>query len=640
MSMLSKFERMRYSRKQDSFDANLKILKNGDGFVFNELTNEKFFIKQNFLKGAMNGDRVRIFINTSRYGSFLRCHIAKIIKRKNKFFTAKINKHKKQVFACIYPFQSKKIILKNLNMNINTGDIVKIQIINWREGHKSAYAKVISLIARSDDLDSDYIWISRRYGIQNFNEYHTSKVDQIKYKSILENNLIKRKDLSQIRTFTIDPEDAKDFDDAISVIKKNADTELYIHIADVSIYVQENSKIDHSACERGNSYYFREKTVHMLPEYLSTNICSLVPGKKRLALTVKIVLDNQCLIKSYDFFESTIMSNRKFHYKEVETIISSNKSTKGIFKDIKLLKSLTDKLRKNRLSNDGFNLDLFEQDFVLDKNGKPIDSYEVERLQSHEMIEESMLLANTLASKQIEVGQTNLNHFGIYRNHESVSMKNENFIKELIKYTTNNPIDRQPHLKAREINNFLSQSSPSQRKTLSRIIVRKMQKANYSTKPLGHYGLGLESYTHFTSPIRRYSDIVAHRMIKGKFTSNKNIFSIIYKCNNGELRSQNAERDYKNLKGLKLLDYKKNDPLGGYITKIQRSRILVNEKYSCVDGIILKQDIPRGSYEFHKDMLFMRNKIGLEEFRVGDEVRLKVASIDFISQMAYFKFDS
>ena len=640
MSMLSKFERMRYSRKQDSFDGNLKILKNGDGFVFNELTNEKFFIKQNFLKGAMNGDRVRIFINTSRYGSFLRCHIAKIIKRKNKFFTAKINKHKKQVFACIYPFQSKKIILKNLNMNINTGDIVKIQIINWREGHKSAYAKVISLIARSDDLDSDYIWISRRYGIQNFNEYYTSKVDQIKYKSILENNLIKRKDLSQIRTFTIDPEDAKDFDDAISVIKKNANTELYIHIADVSIYVKENSKIDHSACERGNSYYFREKTVHMLPEYLSTNICSLVPGKKRLALTVKIVLDNQCLIKSYDFFESTIMSNRKFHYKEVETIISGNKSTKGIFKDIKLLKSLTDKLRTNRLSNDGFNLDLFEQDFVLDKNGKPIDSYEVERLQSHEMIEESMLLANTLASKQIEVGQTNLNHFGIYRNHESVSMKNENFIKELIKYTTNNPIDRQPHLKAREINNFLSQSSPSQRKTLSRIIVRKMQKANYSTKPLGHYGLGLESYTHFTSPIRRYSDIVAHRMIKGKFTSNKNIFSIIYKCNNGELRSQNAERDYKNLKGLKLLDYKKNDPLGGYITKIQRSRILVNEKYSGVDGIILKQDIPRGSYEFHKDMLFMRNKIGLEEFRVGDEVRLKVASIDFISQMAYFKFDS
>ena len=640
MPMLSKFERMKYSKKYDSIEGELKILNKGNGFVINELSDEKFFIKNNFLKGAMNGDRVRVSINTSRYGSFLRCRVEKIIKRKNKFFTAKIYKYKKQFFACIYPLQSKKIILKHLNINICTGDIVKIQIINWREDHKSAHAKVISLIARADDPDADYIWISRKYGIEGFNEYYTSKVDQNKYKNILENNLIKRKDLSQLRTFTIDPEDAKDFDDAISVIKRIHYTDLYIHIADVSIYVEENSKIDHNASERGNSYYFHEKTSHMLPEYLSTYICSLVPGKKRLALTVKIVLDNQCRIKSFDFFESTIMSDRKFHYKQVETIISGNKSTEGIFKDIQHLKLLTDKLRENRLSKDGFNLDLAERDFELDNNGNPIDSYEVERLQSHEMIEESMLLANTLAAKQIQVNQTNFNHFGIYRNHESVSMKNENFIKELIKNTTNNPINTQPYLKAREINNFLSQSSSSQRKGLGSIIIRKMQKANYSTKPLGHYGLGIETYTHFTSPIRRYSDIVAHRMVKGKFSSNNNIFSIIHKCNNGELRSQNAERDYKNLKGLKLLDYKKDDPLNGYITKIQRSRIIVNEECSGVDGIILKQHIPRGSYEFHKDMLYMRNKIGREEFRVGDEVSIKVASIDFISEMVYFYFDS
>ena len=292
------------------------------------------------------------------------------------------------------------------------------------------------------------------------------------------------------------------------------------------------------------------------------------------------------------------------------------------------------------MSKDGFNLDLVERDFEFDNNGKPVNSYEVEKLQSHEMIEESMLLANALAAKQIQVNQNNFNHFGIYRNHESVSIKNENFIKELIQNTTNNRINSQPHLKAREINNFLNQSSSSQRKALGRIIIRKMQKANYSTKPLGHYGLGIESYTHFTSPIRRYSDIVAHRMVKGKFNSNNNIFSIIHKCNNGELRSQNAERDYKNLKGLKLLDYKKDDPLNGYVTKIQRSRIIVNEECSGVDGIILKQHIPQGSYEFHKDMLYMRNKIGLEEFRVGDEVRIKVASIDFISEMVYFYFDS
>ena len=321
MPRLSKNKRMKYFAEQESFDGDVEILSNGNGFVLNASTSEKFFIKRNNLKGAISGDRVKISTKYSRYGSFLRCRVEKIIKRKNKYYTAKVYKHKKQVFACIYPFQSKKIILKHLNMDVGVGDIVKIQIINWRENHKSAYAKINSLIAKSDDTDSDYIWISQRYGIDTFKEYSISKVDQNKLKSILTSNFSKRKDLSQLRTFTIDPENAKDFDDAISVVKQDTYTELYVHIADVSSYVQEHSKIDKHACDRGNSYYFKEKTTHMLPEFLSTDILSLVPGKKRLALTVKIVLDIQCVLESFDFFESTIVSDRKFHYGEVENIL-------------------------------------------------------------------------------------------------------------------------------------------------------------------------------------------------------------------------------------------------------------------------------------------------------------------------------
>ena len=628
---------MKYFAEKESFDGDLEILSNGNGFVLDASTSEKFFIKRNNLKGAISGDRVKISTKYSRYGSFLKCRVEKIIRRKNKYYTAKVYKHKKQVFACIYPFQSKKIILKNLNINVSEGDIVKIQIINWRDNHKSAYAKINSLIAKSDDTDSDYIWISQRYGIDTFKEYFISKVDQNKLKSILTSNFSKRKDLSQLRTFTIDPENAKDFDDAISVLKREKYTELYVHIADVSSYVQEHSKIDKHARDRSNSYYFKEKTTHMLPEFLSTDILSLVPGKKRLALTVKIVLDNQCVLKSFDFFESTIVSDMKFHYGEVENILNG-KSWEGIHKDLKELKLLTDKLRENRLSNDGFSLDLYEHDFKLDNHGNSIGSYEVKRLQSHGMIEESMLLANTLAAKQIEELQTENNHFGIYRNHENMSIKNENFLKELMKLTGNSLVPSQSHLKAKEINKFLNQISSRKKKALSRIIVRKMQKANYSTKSLGHYGLGLESYTHFTSPIRRYSDILAHRMIKGKFTAKNDIFSVIRLCNIGELRSQNAERGYMTLKGLKLLEHLKDESLEGYITKIQRSRIIINEKVSGVDGIILKKSFPKGIYEFHKEMLYMRNKIGSEEFKVGDKVTIKVSSIDFISQTVIFNF--
>ena len=207
-----------------------------------------------------------------------------------------------------------------------------------------------------------------------------------------------------------------------------------------------------------------------------------------------------------------------------------------------------------------------------------------------------------------------------------------------MKLTGNSLVPSQSHIKAKEINKFINQISSRKKKALSQIIVRKMQKANYSTKPLGHYGFGLGSYTHFTSPIRRYSDIVAHRMIKGEFNANNDIFSVIRQCNIGELRSQNAERGYMTLKGLKLLNHLKDESLDGYITKIQRSRIIVNEKVSGVDGIILKKNFPKGLYEFHKDMLYMRNKIGPEKYKVGDEVSIKVAAIDFISQTVLFNF--
>ena len=627
---------MNSSEQYELFDGELKITNKGSGFVSNELANENYFIKRNFLKGALDGDKVRISIN-STFGTFSTARVQKILKRKNIYFTSKLYMNKKQIFASIYPFQSKKIILKNIDCNVDSGDIFYIKIIDWRENHKSAYAEPISLVAKSDDPMSDYIFIARRYGLDNFKKYTDTIIDQNKYKDILQENIKKRTDLTSLNTFTIDPKNAKDFDDAISIQKRDSYTELYIHIADVSTFVKENSNNDQCALERGNSYYFIEQTTHMLPEYLSTDICSLVPGEKRLALTLKITLNTMCQIENFSFFESVIISNQKFHYDEVEKIIQGKKEG-GILTELKKLKLLTDKLKKKRLSKDGFNLDNNEIFFELDKKGIPIKSNKLKRLQSHEIIEECMLLANMLASLHLNKQQNELNYFGLYRNHEKVSMKNEAYLKELIGFIQKNPINFQSNLKAKDLNAFLDNLNSDQRKAFSHLIVRKMQKAKYSTKSLGHYGLGLRSYTHFTSPIRRYSDIVVHRMIKGNFKENDRIFSIIHFCNNGELRSQNAERDYKTIKGLKFLQLKQKDSLVGYITKIQKSRIIINEVSSGVDGIVLKRYIPNGYYEFDDKMFFMHNKIGSKNFRVGQKVDIKVASIDLVRQNAFFKF--
>ena len=629
---------MNFQKQYELFDGELKISSKGSGYVTNELANETYFIKRTFLKGALDGDKVRISINTT-FVTFGTARVQKILKRKNTYFTSKLYINKKQVFASIYPLQSKKIILKNIDFEIDCGDIFFIKIFDWRENHKSAYAEPISLVAKSDDPMSDYILIARRYGIDNFRKYTDTIIDQNKYEDILKENIDRRIDLTNLNTFTIDPENAKDFDDAISIQKRNSFTELYIHIADVSTFIKENSNNDQLALQRGNSYYFNEQTTHMLPKFLSTNICSLVPGKKRLALSLKITLNSKCHVESFSFLDSVIISDRKFDYDEVEKIIHSKKDG-GILTQIKKLKLLTDKLRKKRLSKDGFNLDSNETFFELDKKGLPIKSHKVKKLQSHEMIEECMLLANMLASLHLNKLQNKLNRFGLYRNHEKVSMKNETYLKDLIGFRQMDPINSKSNLKAKDLNSFLKNLNSDQRKAFSQLIVRKMQKAQYSTKSLGHYGLGLKSYTHFTSPIRRYSDVVVHRMIKGNFKNNDRIFSIIHYCNDGELRSQNAERAYKTIKGLKFLQLKQNDTLIGYITKIQKSRIIINEVSSGVDGIVLKRYIPKGYYEFDDKMFFMHNKIGSEDFRVGQKVEIKVASIDLISQDAYFKFIS
>ena len=625
--------------KHENFDGELKVYNKGSAFVINQLSSEKYFIKQNFLKGALDGDIVRISFPNSLFQSFSSARVQKILKRGKEFFTAKLYKQNHNILAFLYPHQSKKILIRESEHEIDDGDIFHIKVIDWRENHKSAYAQTIKLISKSKNPNSDYLFIAGRYGLDSFKKYVYDQKLKTKYQELIKREMGNRKDLTHLNTFTIDPKTAMDFDDAISIKKEKDQIELYIHIADVTNFVKEGSKIDSQALERGNSYYFSEKTIHMLPEFLSTNVCSLVPKEKRLALTIKVILNKSGDVINFNIFESVVKSDRKFNYDEAENILNSNKKS-GFFSELQDLKLLTDKLKNKRLSKDGFFLNHADTLFELDDSGAPIKSYEPERLQSHYMIEECMLLANHLASKKVYNVQKKHKHFGIFRNHENPSLQSEIYLKDLISIQKVDSKDIQSNLRAKNLNNILNRLNPEKRKVLSFLFVRKMQKANYSTKLLGHYGLGIKSYTHFTSPIRRYSDMIAHRMIKENYNSNNNIFTMVTSCNEGELRAQSAERDYKTIKGLKLLKRKRNISLIGYIVKIKKSRIIVNEKSSGVDGIILRKHIPFGEYEFHEKMFFMRNKVGSETFEIGQEVNIKVDEVDLIFEHVFFKFDS
>ena len=626
---------MNMNNHHEVFDASLKILNQGKGYIVNEQSNETYHLKRNNLNGALNGDRVKVSVSYKSLWNYPSVKVVKVIRRDSNKFYAKLYRNKKQILASLYPFQSRKIIIKNIKNDVVDGDIFQIKIIDWRENHTSAYAEIIKLKFNSNHPKSDYFFCVNRYGINKFNYKNLSSSLCYNYKNILNENIKKRIDLSHLQTFSIDPVDAKDFDDAISIIRDGSCTELYVHIADVSVFIQENDSIDLSAQKRGNSYYFDEKTTHMIPKFLSTNICSLVPNKKRLAFTIKIVLDENVKIKEYRFIETVIINQRKFTYDEVEKII------KGIKKDefqnsIEILKEVAEKLKFKRLKKDGFELSSNEIILKYDKNSDKENDFKIRSFKSRMMVEECMLLANKLAAIKVNSIDKDLNQYGLFRNHEMPSIKSEMYLEGLMNLEKNNHGSSYSNIKAKEINKFLNCFEEEKRIILSSLIVRKMQKANYSTKRLGHYGLGFSEYTHFTSPIRRYADLIVHRIIKGTFKNDKTIFEIIQNCNEGELRSQNAERDYNTLRGLKVLGNKKTQTLTGYIIKIQRSRIIVNENTTGVDGIILKNSLPLEEYDFDDNMLIMFSKSGLIDFKVGQKILVKIERIDLIRQQLFF----
>ena len=617
----------------EQFNATLKIFNMGLGYVVNRDTSETFYVKRNNLNGALSGDKVKISVIQTHLLKYPIAKVKKVVKRGSSKLFAKLYKSKNLILASIYPLQSKKIIIKNSEKNISDGDIYQIKIIDWRENNQAAYAEIVELKFKSNHPDSDYFYCASKYGINNLSIDNIVSQKFDKYKDILKNNIKNRMDLSHLQTFTIDPKNAKDFDDAISIKKINNQIELYIHIADVSIFIEENDSIDILAKERGNSFYFDEKTTHMIPEVLSVDICSFIPNKKRIAFTIKVMLNKNMDIIDYDFLESFIISKRRFSYCEVEKII------KGIKKDdyktnLKLLKYLADELKAKRLKDDGFELSDNEEKNIFSNekdNGAQIRSFK-----STMVIEECMLLANKQAAKKLSNIADTSNEFGLFRNHEFPSMRSETYIKELMHLENKTTYNELGNIKAKHINNFLNSIEKDKRSIMSALIIRKMKKANYSTMNLGHYGLGMNGYTHFTSPIRRYADLIVHRIIKGTFENKKSIFEIIQNCNEGEIKSQSIKREYDTIKGLKLLINKKDQILNGYIIKIKRSRIIVTEILTGVDGIILNNKLPFGKYEFDDNMLTMRNRFDSTRFEVGQKISIKVETINLITQEMFF----
>ena len=619
---------------ENSFYSVFVVQENGGGNVIHPDTNEKFYIKRVHARGALNGDKVKISL-MNYHGLYTRARVIEVAERRSRILNARLFNIGKQTYASLYPYQAKKIKLKEINSDFDDLDLATIEVMDWREGYKTAYAKLVKVISQNSDPISDYLYIADKHGILELKKHFENIKPSIDYEEILTNNIEGRIDLTDLKTFTIDPVDAKDFDDAISVTKNNGCIDLYVHIADVSAFIGPEDETDAVARKLGNSYYFDEETLHMLPEELSTNFLSLKPGVKRLAFSVKIRIDEDLNIKEYKFFESVINSDKRLTYQDAEELLKS-KTKNTLNQSLYLLLQLTKSLKEQRLSTDGFDMNYEDYSFKVDDKDSSISVQKNKRLKSHMIVEECMLLANKLASeKMLEYVSVN-KLLGIYRNHESPSSKSINFIEELMGHFSQLPSKK--NLYASDINNFLNRfKSKSNYEALCVLIMRKMQKANYSYKCTGHYGLGFSNYVHFTSPIRRYSDLMVHRILKGMKIENHDIIAFLKDCNEGEIRSQQAERDYHKLKSLRWLDSVKGKILKGHIIYIKRSKIGVREFCTGLMGYISKRTLPKDNYVMYRDKMVMKGVSGGLRFEIGGEVSIKIDKIDMISQEVLFK---
>jgi ribonuclease R len=623
--------------KSNKITGTLQITQGGFGFVIPKDSNIKdIFIASRNLSTAFNGDTVEVILFANQKGKNTEGQITGILKRKkdeivgtlqktNSFYFLKPDDH--DLHRDIY-------ISKNNLHGAKTGDKVIVGNIKWDSPDLNPEGEIIELIGKSGSHDTEIISLAHEFNLQyRFSDKTLKEAEQIP-EEISPEDLNERIDFREKTVFTIDPVDAKDFDDALSIeLLGNDNYSVGIHIADVSNYVNYHTNLDKEALSRGNSVYLVGKVIPMLPEKLSNNICSLVPYKDRCTYSVFVELSKRGKIVKYEIEKSIINSKRRFTYEEVQEIIDNEKG--DFAKEILQMNSLAQILRKKRLREGSIDFFSPEVKFELDENGVPISIYKKETQQSNMLVEEFMLLANKLVAKHIAAPERgNVKPF-VYRVHD---LPDNEKIFEFAKFVKSLGYSFDPNA-ASKSNQFqllmLSVKGTEEEAVINELAIRSMAKAVYSTHNIGHYGLGFLYYTHFTSPIRRYSDLMVHRLLfqylkkKGNFRySNEELEEISDHLSVTERNAVDAERKSVKLKQIEYLQHHIGEEFHAIISGVTYFGIFVKITDILAEGLVKIRDLESDSYIYDEKKYALVGKATKKQYRLGDKVSVKLIRVD------------
>ncbi len=600
------------------------------------------------LNTALHGDMVEIILHP-KGKERQTAEVSRIISRAKNNFVGVLEMENHMYF--LKPDDTKMytdiLIPEKMLFGAKPGQKVFVKMVSWNDPRKAPEGRVIKILGHPGDNETEMHAIAIEKG---FDSELPKKVEEEAQKisaqggpasggkhDIKESDLAGRKDFRKILTFTIDPSDAKDFDDAISFqILEGEAYEIGIHIADVSHYVKIGSHLDLEARERGTSVYLVDRTIPMLPEILSNDLCSLVPHKDRLTMSAVFVVDKNAKIQNAWFGRTVIHSKKRFTYQEAEESIK--KSGLVLHKELSILNDLAKKLTKERFALGAISLDQEEVKFVLDKNGVPIKVIKKERGDSNRLIEEFMLMANKEIARVLSPKNKNSNEerVSIYRVHDLPSKEKMADLAFFLRSLGHKVSLQNGIIPTFEINKLLEKlAGKGEAATVHRAIIRSMAKAIYSTKNIGHYGLAFQYYTHFTSPIRRYPDIMVHRLLTnflaGRKTGKEKLHEyekIAQIASEQEKRASDAERISIKYKQVEYMSKHKGEKFGGVISGITEWGMYIEEIETKCEGMVRVRDIDNDFYVYNEKRLELVGQKNKKKYRLGDQIKIKVGNVD------------